>query len=101
MDSTGSKVLKNAEVLTLDDIAGKFTFTITALTDGAPMPKSTTATNDADGNVDCDNITFDLDLLKDVDSAADGARSKTFKYKVTETGSAAGVTNDPYAVTGK
>ena len=101
MDITGSKVLKNAEVLTLDDIAGKFTFTITALTDGAPMPKSTTATNDADGNVDFDNITFDLDLLKDVDSAADGSRSKTFKYKVTETGSAAGVTNDPDAVTGK
>ncbi len=101
MDITGSKVLKNAEVLTLDDIAGKFTFTITALTDGAPMPKSTTATNDAYGNVDFDNITFDLDLLKDVNPAADGSRSKTFKYKVTETGSAAGVTNDPDAVTGK
>ena len=97
----GSKVLKNAEVLTLDDIAGKFTFTITALTDGAPMPKSTTATNDAYGNVDFDNITFDLDLLKDVDPAADGSRSKTFKYKVTETGSAAGVTNDSDAVIGK
>lgn len=97
----GSKVLKNAEVLTLDDIAGKFTFTITALTDGAPMPKSTTATNDAYGSVDFDNITFDLDLLKDVDPAADGSRSKTFKYKVTETGSAAGVTNDSDAVIGK
>ena len=101
MDIKGSKVLKNAEVLTLDDIAGKFTFTITALTDGAPMPKSTTATNDAYGNVDFDNITFDLDLLKDVDPAADGSRSKTFKYKVTETGSAAGVTNDSDAVIGK
>lgn len=97
----GSKVLKNAEVLTLDDIAGKFTFTITALTDGAPMPKSTTATNDAYGNVDFGNITFDLDLLKDVDTAADGSRSKTFKYKVTETGSTAGVTNDSDAVIGK
>lgn len=101
MDITGSKVLKNAEVLTLDDIAGKFTFTITALTDGAPMPKSNTATNDAAGNVDFGNITFDLDLLNGVTPAKDGSRSKTFKYKVTETGSAAGVTNDPDAVTGK
>lgn len=94
MDITGSKVLKNAEVLTLDDIAGKFTFTITALTDGAPIPKSNTATNDAAGNVDFGNITFDLDLLNGVTPAKDGSRSKTFEYKVTETGSAAGVTND-------
>lgn len=101
MDIKGSKVLKNAEVLTLDDIAGKFTFTITALTDGAPMPKSTTAKNDAAGNVDFGNITFDLDLLNGVTPAKDGSRSKTFEYKVTETGSAAGVTNDPGAVTGK
>ena len=103
MDIKGRKVLNHAaEGLTPKDITGKFTFTITALTDGAPMPKSTTATNDAYGNVDFDNITFDLDLLKDADPAADGSRSKTFKYKVTETGSAAGVTNDtdkPFEIT--
>ena len=29
------------------------------------------------------------------------SRTKVFEYKVTETGSAAGVTNDPDAVTGK
>ena len=40
------------------------------------------------------NITFDLDLLKNVPPAVDGSRSKTFEYKVTESGSAAGVTND-------
>ena len=94
MDIKGSKVLNRAEGLTPDDIAGKFTFTLEAVTQGAPMPNSTTAKNDAAGNVDFGNITFDLDLLKNVTPAADGSRSKTFEYNVTETGSAAGVTND-------
>ena len=94
MDIKGSKVLNRAEGLTPDDIAGKFTFTLEAVTQGAPMPNSTTAKNDAAGNVDFGNITFDLDLLKNVTPAADGSRSKTFEYKVIESGSAAGVTND-------
>ena len=91
---TGSKTLNYAEGLTPNDIAGKFTFTLEAVTLGAPMPKNTTATNDAAGNVDFGNITFDLDLLNGVPPAKDGSRSKTFEYKVTESGSAAGVTND-------
>ncbi len=94
MDIKGSKTLNYAEGLTPDDIAGKFTFTLEAVTLGAPMPKNTTAKNDAAGNVDFGNITFGLDLLKDVNPVADGSRSKTFEYKVTESGSAAGVTND-------
>ena len=94
MDIKGSKVLNYAEGLIPDDIAGKFTFTLEAVTKDAPMPNSTTAKNDAAGNVDFGNITFDLDLLKNVTPAADGSRSKTFEYKVTESGSAAGVTND-------
>ena len=101
MDITGSKVLKNAEVLTLDDIAGKFTFTLEAVTPGAPMPDSNTATNDAAGNVDFGKTTFKLSDLEGVAQADDGSRTKVFEYKVTETGSAAGVTNDPDAVTGK
>lgn len=94
MDIKGRKTLSHAKGLTPDDITGKFTFTLEAVTKGAPMPNSTTAKNDANGNVDFGNITFDLDLLKDVNLAADGSRSKTFEYKVTESGSAAGVTND-------
>ena len=101
MDIEGRKTLSPAKGLTPNDITGKFTFTITALTDGAPMPNSTTATNDEAGNVDFGNITFDLGLLEKENPAADGSRSKTFKYKVTETGSAAGVTNDSDAVIGK
>ena len=102
MDIEGSKVLDYAEGLTPNDITGKFTFTLEAVTKGAPMPKKATATNDEAGNIDFGNITFDLDLLKDVNLAADGSRSKTFEYKVTETGSAAGVTNDtdkPFKIT--
>lgn len=94
MDIKGSKVLNYAEGLTPNDIAGKFTFTLEAVTKDVPMPNSTTAKNDAAGNVDFGNITFGLDLLKDVTPVADGSRSKTFEYKVTESGSAAGVTND-------
>ena len=109
----GSKTLK-ADGLNPADITGKFSFKLEAVTDGAPMPKNTTVTNDAAGNIDFGEITFDLNLLKDVPSASDTdqsgdveqpgegeqpaevdkSRTKTFKYKVTETGSAAGVTND-------
>ncbi len=102
MDIKGSKTLSHAEVLTPNDITGKFTFTITALTDGAPMPEKTTATNDAYGNVDFGKTTFKLSDLEGVAPTDDGSRSKTFEYKVTETGSAAGVTNDtdkPFKIT--
>ncbi len=98
---TGSKTLSYAEGLTPNDITGKFTFTITALTDGAPMPDNTTAVNDAAGNVNFGKINFKLSDLDGVTEGDDGARSKVFEYKVTEAGSAAGVTNDPDAVTGK
>ena len=92
---TGSKTLSHAEGLTPNDITGKFTFTITALTDGAPMPDNTTAKNDAAGNVNFGKTTFKLSDLEDVTPAADGSRSKDFIYTVKETsGSAPGVTND-------
>ena len=100
MDITGSKVLAHDTGLTPNDIAGKFTFAITAA-DGTPMPENTTAVNDAAGNVNFGKINFKLSDLDGVTEGDDGARSKVFKYKVTETGSAAGVTNDPEAVKGK
>ena len=91
---TGRKTLSPAEGLIPNDITGKFTFTITALTDGAPMPENTTAENDAAGNVNFGKTTFKLSDLENVAPAADGSRTKVFEYKVTETGSVAGVTND-------
>ena len=59
----GAKKLQTAEGLTPADIAGKFTFTVTADEAGAPMPERATATNDAVGNVDFGKIHFTLDDL--------------------------------------
>ena len=59
----GTKKLQADEGLTPADIAGKFTFTVTADEAGAPMPERTTATNDAVGNVDFGKIHFTLDDL--------------------------------------
>ena len=60
---TGTKKLQAAKGLTPADIAGKFTFTVTADEAGAPMPERTIATNDAAGKVDFGNIHFTLDDL--------------------------------------
>lgn len=95
----GSKSLDHVTGLTPGSIAEKFTFTLSAETAGAPMPANTTAKNDAEGNIDFGEITYKLEDLNDVAAAADGSRTKTFEYKVTESGSAAGVTND--AASGK
>ena len=60
---SGEKVLKSDAGLTPASIEGKFTFTVTSDDAAAPMPERTTATNDANGNVDFDNIEFTLDDL--------------------------------------
>lgn len=60
---TGVKRLSHAEGLTPNDIKGKFTFTITANEDGAPMPERVTTTNAADGSIDFGKIVFTLDAL--------------------------------------
>ena len=78
---TGSKTLSHAEGLTPNDITGKFTFTITALTDGAPMPDNTTAKNDAAGNVNFGKTTFKLSDLDGVTEGDDGARSRVLRIQ--------------------
>lgn len=60
---TGVKHLSHAEGLAPNDITGKFTFTITANEDGAPMPERVTATNDVNGSIDFGKIVFTLDAL--------------------------------------
>ena len=98
---TGSKTLSYEEGLTPDSIAGKFTFTLDALTEGAPMPENTTAVNDAAGNVNFGRILFALSQLEGVAPDENGTRTKEFEYKVTESGNVSGVTNDTGASTGK
>ena len=98
---TGSKTLSYEEGLTPDSIARKFTFTLEALTEGAPMPENTTAVNDVSGNVNFRQIPFALSQLEGVAPDENGTRTKEFEYKVTESGSVSGVTNDTGASTGK
>ena len=106
VDLAGTKTLALSQAglgLTQAGIAGKYTFKIAPL-DGAPSPVDasgktvTEATNDAAGNVELGHITFrqpsDLD---DVEIDGDGLRTKTFAYRVSESGSVDGVTNDATA----
>lgn len=106
VDLSGTKTLALSQAglgLTQADIAGKCTFKITPL-DGAPAPVDasgktvTEATNDAAGNVELGRVTFgqpsDLD---DAEIDGQGLRTKTFAYRVSESGSVDGVVNDATA----
>ena len=106
VDLAGTKTLALGQAglgLTQADIEGKFTFKVEPL-DGAPAPVDdsgktvTEATNDAAGNVELGSVTFkqpsDLD---DVEIDGDGMRTKTFAYRVSESGSVDGVANDAVA----
>ena len=106
VDLAGTKTLALSQAglgLTQADIADKCTFKIEPL-DGAPTPVDasgktvTEATNDAAGNVVLGRVTFkqpsDLD---DVEIDGDGMRTKTFAYRVSESGSVDGVVNDATA----
>ena len=89
----GKKNLQVPHGLTPADIAGKFTFIVTG-EEGAPMPTSTSATNDDKGKVDFGKITFTLDDLNKALGEKPEKREHTFTYTVTESGEVAGVTND-------
>lgn len=89
----GKKNLQVPNGLTPDDIAGKFTFTVTG-EEGAPMPENASVHNDAEGKVDFGKITFTLDDLNKALGEKPEKREHTFTYTVTESGEVAGVTND-------
>lgn len=106
VDIVGTKTLALGQAglgLAQADIAGKYTFKIEPL-DGAPAlvdasgKTVTEATNDAAGNIVLGHVTFkqpsDLD---DVEIDRDGLRTKTFVYRVSESGSVDGVVNDATA----
>ncbi len=95
------------------DINGKFTFELTGVDENgnpAPMPATTTVTNDK-GNVDFGDITYTMEnvfgdtgsqgVAANAEDAEGGIatqsvkRTKTFIYTVTESGSVPGVDNDP------
>ena len=72
----GTKKLQAAEGLTPADIAGEFTFTVTADEAGAPMPERATAANDTAGNVDFGKIHFTLEDLNRALGVTDDATDK-------------------------
>lgn len=110
MGLSGIKNLKAGEGLTPASIEGKFTFTVTSDDAAAPKPERTTATNDANGNVDFGNIKFTLDDLNkalgtngtraaDADDETKGASSEeaatdAAAQSASDQGSAAGADSE-------
>ena len=92
---TGVKHLSRAEGLTPGDITDKFTFSITANEDGAPMPERVTATTDVNGSIDFGKIVFTLDALnKALGTTQQGATADTGVVSIQ---SAAPAANDVVA----
>lgn len=95
MSVTGVKRLSHAEGLTPNDIKGKFTFTITANEEDAPMPERVTTTNADNGSIDFGKIVFTLDALnKALGTTQQGATADTGAASIQ---SAAPAANDVVA----
>lgn len=84
VNATKAIVANGLEAPALND--GDFSFTISADTEGAPLPDETTVTNRG-GNVSFGPMTFAKAMLGD-------EMSKTFDYTISESGSKPGVIND-------
>lgn len=84
VNATKAIVANGLEAPALND--GDFSFTISADTEGAPLPDETTVTNRG-GNVSFGPMTFAKAMLGD-------EMSKTFDYTISESGSKPGITND-------
>lgn len=111
LNINGTKTLRVESGDNAPDIEGKYTFTLTG-SEGAPMPATTEAHNDAAGNVTFGDITFTMESVfgdtgsqdaaanaegdgtEEAVSAQSATRTKEFTYTVTESGSVAGVDND-------
>ncbi len=84
VNATKAIVANGLKAPALND--GDFSFTISADTEGAPLPDETTVTNRG-GNVSFGPMTFAKAMLGN-------EMSKTFDYTISESGSKPGVTND-------
>ena len=98
MGLSGIKNLKAGEGLTPASIEGKFTFTVTSDDAAAPMPEHTTATNDANGNVDFGNIKFTLDDLNKALGTNGTRAADTVGQSASDQGSAAGADSDEQGI---
>ncbi len=98
MGLSGLKVLKADSGLTPASIEGKFTFTVSSDDKAAPMPERTTATNDANGNVDFGNIKFTLDDLNKALGTNGTRAADTVGQSASDQGSAAGADSDEQGI---
>lgn len=90
----GKKIVSHDGYEKIQDITGKYDFTIEPV-DNAPMRiSSTMAKNDKDGKIDFGSLTFNMDDIQDGTVESDGTRTKIFAYNVIEKGNVQGITND-------
>ena len=97
--------LEGKAAITIEDIEGKYDFALTGkeTTVGAgaaaPMPTlngktMTSAKNDKTGEIDFGHITLQASDFEGITADAQGNRTRTFEYKITEKGNVDGVVND-------
>lgn len=97
--------LEGEAAMTIEDIEGKYDFALTGkeTTAGAdaaaPMPTlngktMTSAKNDTTGEIDVGHITLQASDFEGIAADAQGNRTRTFEYKITEKGNVDGVVND-------
>ena len=97
--------LEGEAAMTIEDIEGKYDFALTGkeTTAGAgaaaPMPTlngktMTSAKNDKTGEIDFGHITLQASDFEGITADAQGNRTRTFEYKITEKGNVDGVVND-------
>lgn len=97
--------LKGKAAMTIEDIEGKYDFALTGkeTTAGAdadaPMPTlngktMTSAKNDKTGEIDFGHITLQASDFDGITADAQGNRTRTFGYRITESGKVSGVVND-------
>ena len=97
--------LEGEAAMTIKDIEGKYDFALTGkeTTAGAdaaaPMPTlngktMTSAKNDKTGEIDFGHITLQASDFEGVAADAQGNRTRTFEYRITESGKVSGVVND-------
>lgn len=97
--------LEGKAAMTIEDIEGKYDFALTGkeTTAGAdaaaPMPTlngktMTSAKNDKTGEIDFGHVTLQASDFEGIAADAQGNRTRTFEYKITEKGNVDGVVND-------
>lgn len=90
---TGTKTLSHDGYDETPDITGKYTFTVSPV-NGAKTDGLHDGTNDDNGSINLGTLTFTMDDFDGINADANGCRTITEEYDITENGNVDGVTND-------